>query len=114
MTENKMLTFASFFMFSLGALIPAYLISRLFIWLAEKFFARPHVIAAHVLTLLVSGALYSFFSGYNMAFGLSMYALPQFFWLAFDFSRFCKDKSLLPEQEKEKKEGQDKTEVVAE
>ena len=109
-----MLAFTSFFMFSLGALIPAFLFSRLFIWLAKKFFGHPHVVAAHVLTLLLSGAAYSFFSGYNMAFGISIYALPQFFWLAFDFSRFCKDKSLLPEGEKEEEKNADETTATAE
>lgn len=81
-----------FLFFTLGALIPTYLISRLFFYLFKKNLRKNGYWAANLLSLLTIGSLYGL-SQWNMlggnylmwlAWGIGTYALPQLVWLGKD------------------------------
>lgn len=79
-------------LFMIGALIPTYLISRLFLYLVKKFLRKNGYLAANFLSLLTIGGFYGL-SQWNMnggnypmwlAWGVGTYALPQLVWLGKD------------------------------
>lgn len=80
-----------YFGFYVGALIPTFIISRLFLKISNKFFKRDSYILANIGSLIVSGVVFSFGNdfgfGYFVNFIVSViyYALPQASWLVFDF-----------------------------
>ncbi len=98
-----MYTFMTYMLFCVGGTIPTFLLSRLFMWLSKKIFNQKRIIISHVISLIVCGTVYSCSSDVNISFGLSLYALPQFFWLAYDFYSFVRKEGLLKNKEEDLK-----------
>ena len=82
-------------MFLIGALISTFIVSRLLLLVIAKLSGKKFYVSCNAVSLLLSALLFSFGAGENFpdfstAFvsALTLYALPQFVWLAVDFIRF--------------------------
>ncbi len=97
--------------FLIGGLVPTFLISRILLAIGAKIAKKKLYITANTLSLLLSALLYAFGSSekypalsIGMLSGLTLYAVPQFVWLAFDFFRFQKNCPHLESGNKDKPE----------
>jgi len=97
--------------FLIGGLVPTFLISRILLAISAKFAKKKFYVTANTLSLLLSAFLYAFGSSekypdlfIGLISGLTLYAVPQFVWLAVDFFRFQKNCSHSESGDKNKPE----------
>lgn len=102
-------------MFLIGALIPTFIVSRLLLLVIAKLSGKKFYVSCNAVSLLLSALLFSFGAGENFpdfstAFisGLTLYALPQFVWLAVDFIRFQRACRPVKDEKGEKKSSEEK------
>ena len=74
--------------FFIGGLIPTLLVSRLTLWILKRWDSGyVRIVSAHILSLILSAALYQFGTDSDFSVGLVGYALPQLVWLTLDVVR---------------------------
>jgi hypothetical protein len=86
----------------LGALIPTFLISRLFLWLSKK---RPEAVPRLLVVHLASFAVCFVLAGLGYAndgqfawqMALGGYLIPQMIWLIFDLAMLAKKRKTAPQ-----------------
>lgn len=83
--------------FLIGSIIPAFLISRLILFIGNKIYKKQFYITSNSISLLISGTMFAFGKSDvypnlfpAILYGITLYALPQFFCLAYDFYMFQK------------------------